>query len=219
VCRFFLSRFLQGQIAKKKLKPISVYETLIKKQVDRQARTMPYMMSKTDKYRDYIALLEQKVDNIKGLSNNLGNLFYDLPQELQTKIHFINVIDELPFSLAFSRKKQYLEMVKMKGKTSRIPFTQMLYRSNGTMRKDLWNEYPRALTLRTPSTHIWIELKKGQLELELDDVCLCSTSYLDAFKKPAKLGKKDLQQMCEDNGLKWFKSWTTKRLNKELMTI
>jgi len=181
---------------------------------------MPYMISKTDKYRDYIALLEQKVDYIKGLSNNLGNLFYDLPQELQTKIHFINVIDELPFSLAFSRKKQYLEMVKMKRKTTKVPFRMLYWRSNGIKHNDLfWLEYPQPLTLRSHRTHIWIEWKKGQLELGLDDVCLCSTSYLDAFQKPAQLGKKDLQQMCEDNGLKWFKSWTIKRLNKELMTI
>ena len=176
------------------------------------------MISKTDKFKDHIAVLEQEVNRLKGLVIT-RNLFYDLPSELQTKIHLKNVLRELPFSPAFSRKKQYLEMVKMKQKTTRVPFTMLYWRSNGIKHNNLLREYPQALTLRSPSTHIWIEWKKGQLELGLDDVCLSSTSYLDAFEKPAKLGKKDLQQMCEDNGLKWFKSWTIKRLNKELMTI
>jgi hypothetical protein len=32
-----------------------------------------------------------------------------------------------------------------------------------------------------------------------------------------KVGKKELQQSCDENGIKWFKSWTIKRLKKELM--
>jgi len=35
----------------------------------------------------------------------------------------------------------------------------------------------------------------------------------------SKVGKKELQQSCDENGIKWFKSWTTQRLKKELMTI
>lgn len=35
----------------------------------------------------------------------------------------------------------------------------------------------------------------------------------------SKVGKKGLQQSCDDNGIKWFNSWTIKRLKKELMAI
>ena len=37
------------------------------------------------------------------------------------------------------------------------------------------------------------------------------------FLRSRIIGKKELQQSCDENGIKWFKSWTIKRLKKELM--
>jgi hypothetical protein len=37
------------------------------------------------------------------------------------------------------------------------------------------------------------------------------------FLRSRKVGKKELQQSCDENGINWFKSWTIKRLKKELM--
>lgn len=66
------------------------------------------MRSKIDRMRDRLAFLEQEVCQLKGLSNNSGNLFYDLPYELQHKILFMNVIDELPSNWFLARKKKFI---------------------------------------------------------------------------------------------------------------
>ena len=66
------------------------------------------MRSKIDRMRDRLAFLEQEVCQLKGLSNNSGNLFYDLPCELQHKILFMNVIYELPSNWFLARKKKFI---------------------------------------------------------------------------------------------------------------
>lgn len=66
------------------------------------------MRSKIDRMRDRLAFLEQEVCQLKGLSNNSGNLFYDLPCELQHKILFMNVIYELPSNWYLARKKKFI---------------------------------------------------------------------------------------------------------------
>ena len=175
-------------------------------------------------------MLEQEVNRLKGLVTT-RNLFYDLPSELQTKIHKTNVLRELPFNSFLVRKQQFVEAVEKATNATRPSHVFVRPRGSGfrspspcpfNMEID---KQIHAVTLRSHYyTDAWFE-SKGR-EIELDDVCLCSLSSQDLDRKrllpyqPMFRGKKKgLWQLCEDNGIKWCKGWSIMRLNKALMTI
>ena len=54
--------------------------------------------------------LEQDINRVNSFGTT-SNLFYQLSLELQTKIKFINVIQELPFSSFLVRKQKFMEAV------------------------------------------------------------------------------------------------------------
>ena len=163
--------------------------------------------SKADRMRDHFAFLEQK--------DRKSNLFYNLPDELQRKILFINVVDELQRN-PFLVRKQHCMKLAFKSNCGRngMWWNQVLFSVDPQGRGNFWNE-----------------VIKNREDINLDDVCLCQISRwewnshnwswhtgkskINLFKGK----KKELQQSCQDNGLKWLKSWTNKRLRRELMAI
>lgn len=170
--------------------------------------TMMPWKSKADQMRDHFAFLEEK--------ERKNNLFYNLPHELQTKILSINLLNELQCNPFLARKQHYMKLAfKSICGPSGMWWGRVLFSVDTT---------PRAQNL-------WNEVSKNREDINLDDVCLCELSRwewnshnwswhtgkskINLFKGK----KKELQQRCEDNGLKWLTNWTNKRLCKELMTI
>jgi hypothetical protein len=168
---------------------------------------MPWK-SKADHMRDHFAFLKQK--------DRKSNIFYNLPDELQRKILFINVVDELQHNPFLGRKQHCMQLA-----------FKSICGPNGMW----WGRVLFSVDTTPRAQNRWNKISKNREDINLDDVYLCKLShwewishnwYWHTGKSKINLfkgKKKELQQRCEDNGLKWSKSWTNKQLCKKLMTI
>jgi hypothetical protein len=145
-----------------------------------------------------------------------ANYFFDLPEELQFHIYYMcakefqKLVELIPRSFVIKRKE--------------IAYIMSTFLSDPENASDDLKEAFFNLCEQLEGDFFG-KLKHydgAPINLELLDREGCEITpspLLDLLFLDSYNCKKKLQQSCDENGIKWYKSWTKKQLKKALMSV
>ena len=148
-----------------------------------------------------------------------ANYFFDLPEELQFHIYYMcakefqKLVKLIPRSFYIKRKEvNYL-----------AHYIILSNYNDDRLQHDLGVDVFKAATVMLSKPMFRWKYDGPQLELtKLDnegDLRKFPCPLLDLLFIDSYNCKKQLQQSCDENGIKWYKSWTKKQLKKALMSV